>query len=106
MSIVVLIERRLKPGQQEKFRTALRNPRLSRRTVRGFVSGKVIHDASDENNTLVISVWERLEDWQQWQASAEREALNQEIQSMLDGPEVIRVYQEYRNADIPLAADR
>lgn len=58
----------------------------------GYISGETLRNVDNPSEIIVISTWNKLSDWKAWEKHPERRAIDQEIASLLDGPEQASVY--------------
>lgn len=87
----VLIERRIAGGMVEGFRLALRNMRLQATPKHGYISGESLQDHADPRHYYVISTWNSVRAWQEWEDSEARRRVMATIGPMLEEPEKITV---------------
>lgn len=92
MAIRVFIEREIQPGNDLKLHQLLMQLRTKAMVQKGYITGETLRDVNNPNKFLVIGTWNSVEDWQAWQAHAERKNLQSELDKLLKGPEKIAVY--------------
>jgi len=59
---------------------------------KGYITGETLRDVSNASKFLVIGTWNSVEDWNAWQANAERQKIQAELDKLLKIPEKITVY--------------
>jgi heme-degrading monooxygenase HmoA len=91
--IRVLIERYFASGMEEELRNAEREVRKEAVHNPGYVSGETLIDLADPRHSLVISTWRSQEEWDAWHESEERRASMAHIDSMLEMPERVTVFE-------------
>jgi quinol monooxygenase YgiN len=87
----VMIERWLRPGQEDHFRKTMWE--LRRDAVRrdGYVSGETLRDHDDPLHWVVLSTWLSFADWDAWSVSQERDETLERIAPLLARPVKITV---------------
>ena len=97
MAIKVLIKRKIKDGKLKEASKFLIKARYAAMNQQGYISSETLTDCNDSNRVAVISMWQDLEDWNQWKNSASRAKNEAEFKALLDGPT------EYEPYDLGLA---
>lgn len=92
MAIRVLIEREVDPGQEGKLQALLMQVRGKAIAAKGYISGETLRAAKKPNKFLVISTWNSLDEWNEWQGSAERMKFQEDLNKLLLTPEKLTVY--------------
>ena len=92
MTVRVLIERELVPGNEMKIRQLLTQLRGKALNAKGYISGETLHSVDDPNKFLVISTWNTLENWKAWEHSAERKEIETKVDQILRSPAKSTVY--------------
>ena len=87
MTIRVLIEREVEPGQETKLQQILTQARSKAMRAKGYISGETLRALDNPNRFLVISNWNTVEDWKAWEKTPERAKLLEEISPLLLGKE-------------------
>ena len=93
MAVKILIQRKIRPGKENEFGKALRELRSQAIHAQGYISGETLLAVGDPSLHLVISTWNRLEDWHRWANSAERKVFQDKTDAMLEGPTKVTPYQ-------------
>jgi heme-degrading monooxygenase HmoA len=75
MAIRVLIERRIVPGNELALSDLLIKLRSKAMHAKGYISGETLRSVDDPFEYLVISTWNSLDDWKNWEADKERQIL-------------------------------
>jgi quinol monooxygenase YgiN len=89
--IRVLIDRKLK--KREHISKLIRQIRIAAMAQQGYISSETLVNTEDNGNITVISTWANVESWEKWKASEQRVAMDREIETLLEHPEIIRTYQ-------------
>jgi len=62
----------------------------------GYISGETLVNHFDYRSITVISTWQTVEDWIQWQESHERAAIESKLGSQLEEPAKYEIYDSGR----------
>ncbi len=92
MTIRVLIERRTVPKNEPRLNNLLMKLRAKAMLAKGYISGETLRSLDDPNEYLVISTWNNLRDWKQWEADTERQEIQGQIDSLLQTPSIHRIF--------------
>ncbi len=92
MAIKVLIGRKVAPGKQRDLLPLLMELRAKAMNQKGYISGETLKGISDPDQFLVISTWNRFEDWQAWENNPERVKIQEEIDRILEEKTVAKAY--------------
>jgi antibiotic biosynthesis monooxygenase (ABM) superfamily enzyme len=92
MAVKVLIQRKVKPSNEREFNTVVRELRSKAIHAQGYISGETLCSIDDPSARLAISTWATLEDWNRWADSAERKALQQRMDNVLEEPTKVMPY--------------
>ena len=92
MAVRVFIEREIQSGNDLKLHNLLMQLRTKAMLQKGYITGETLRDVSNASKFLVIGTWNSVEDWNAWQANAERQKIQAELEKLLKIPEKITVY--------------
>jgi len=92
MAIRVLIERRIVPGNELALSDLLIKLRSKAMHAKGYISGETLRSVDDPFEYLVISTWNSLDDWKNWEADKERKEIQGEIDNLLPTPSIKRIF--------------
>ncbi len=92
MAVRVFIEREIQSGNDLKLHNLLMQLRTKAMLQKGYITGETLRDVSNASKFLVIGTWNSVEDWNAWQANAERQKIQAELDKLLKIPEKITVY--------------
>lgn len=90
--IRVIIERHCKPGLEKRLEGLLIDLRASCMRQSAYVSGETLVNINDPTTYLVIGTWTRLEGWQAWGNSQERQELLQIVSSCIVDEPIVEVF--------------
>ncbi len=92
MAVKVLIRRKVsKENEEELFQLITQLRSLATRQP-GYISGETMRSVEDEEEYLVISTWENVDDWNAWRASDERAGIQENVDRLLKGETRYVVY--------------
>ena len=83
MTVRVLIEREVEPGQESRLLQILTQARAKAMKAKGYISGETLRSIENPNKLLVLSNWNSVEDWKTWEKAPERTVLQQELAPLL-----------------------
>jgi heme-degrading monooxygenase HmoA len=105
MAVKILIKRHFKENCGEKALALLNNFRHDAMRRAGYISGETWINHYDPCRITVVSSWQTVEDWIQWEESDERAANEAKLRDLLKVPAQFEVYdvggmpQEGRSTD-------
>jgi heme-degrading monooxygenase HmoA len=86
MAIKVLIKRKIKGGKMNEASKLLIKARYNAMGQQGYISSETLSGCDDQNNVVVVSMWQKIENWNQWEKSELRAENETKFESLLDGP--------------------
>ena len=89
----VILEHKAK--DTEKLVDVIREVRNEAMKQRGYITGETLVNIEDPSTVLVISTWEKLEDWNAWDTSETRVKMKKRINELLVEPYTVRMYNYY-----------
>ena len=92
MAVRVFIEREIQPGNDLKLHNLLMQLRTKAMLQKGYITGETLRDLKDPSKFLVIGTWNSVEDWNAWQANAERKKLQDDLDKLMKTPEKFAIY--------------
>jgi len=92
MAIKVVISRRVPVAQEGRLKPLLLKLRSLAMVQSGYISGETLMNADDPEDYLVISTWKTLDNWQEWVANSKRQALQDEVDQLLEQDTHYQVY--------------
>lgn len=83
MAVHVIIKRKFRMNQPEKIIPLLKE--LNQRAQRqpGCISKVTLQSTEDLGEYLVVSVWETVEDWDNWFRNPERKEIQDQVDSVI-----------------------
>jgi len=100
MHVKVFIKRDMIAGKEEEFFLHLKNLRINAMNQEGYISGETLICVENANKVTVISLWETLEDWNNWKTNKKRIEIDALLNKLQENPTEYEsyVYSKYRAA--------
>jgi heme-degrading monooxygenase HmoA len=92
MAVKVLIKRKIKNGKLNEASKLFIKVRYAAMGQQGYISSETLTDCDDPNKVVVISMWQKIENWNQWKKSALRSETETAFEALLDGPTKYEAY--------------
>ncbi len=92
MAVKVVIERSMSPDNQAEVAELLIDLRAKAMHHPGYVSGETLFSVDRSGTHLVISTWESLREWKDWEKDPKRTEIVNKIEALLSTPSRIAVY--------------
>jgi heme-degrading monooxygenase HmoA len=92
MAVKVLIKRKIKDGKLNEASKLLIKARYNAMEQQGYISSETLSGCDDQNNVMVVSMWQKIENWNQWQKTELRAENEAEFETLLDGPVEYETY--------------
>jgi antibiotic biosynthesis monooxygenase (ABM) superfamily enzyme len=92
MAVKVVIERSMSPDNQAEVAELLVDLRARAMYHPGYVSGETLFSVDRPGTHLVISTWENLREWKDWERDPKRLEIVNKIEALLSSPSKIAVY--------------
>jgi quinol monooxygenase YgiN len=92
MLVKVLMRRRMKNGKVREVFSLIRKIRARAMNQKGYISGETLIDHSDPRKSLVIGIWQDMEDWLRWKEDTRRIELEAQLEPLLEGPTEYEAY--------------
>ena len=84
MAVKVLIKRKIKDGKLNEASKLLVKARYAAMGQQGYISSETLTDCNEPNNVVVVSMWQKIEDWNQWKKSDLRSEIETGFESLLE----------------------
>ncbi len=92
MTVRVITERTAKREHMEQLMPLLLQLREKAIQQPGYISGETLQSLDHKRTHMVVSTWNTLQDWRNWEGNKERKALIDKIDTTLTSPSKVRVY--------------
>jgi heme-degrading monooxygenase HmoA len=86
MVVRIIIDRKVKKGKESEFSELLKQLRSNAVSSKGYVSGETLRALSDHQNYIVLSTWQSIDDWRNWEKNLERMKIQARIEKILMRP--------------------
>lgn len=83
MAVHVVIKRKFRMNQPEEILPLLKELNLRAKDQPGYISTDTLQSTEDLGDYLVVSVWETIEDWNQWFLNAQRKEIQNQVDSLI-----------------------
>ncbi len=83
MAVKIIISRREAKAKEEELLPLLIKLRALAASQPGYISGETWRNLEDPEETLVISTWKSVDDWEAWAASKQRVEIQEGIDALL-----------------------
>ena len=92
MAVKVIMERTVSSDNQGELAELLKELRAKAVHQPGYVSGETLFSVDRPGTHLVISTWESLRDWHNWEQNTERTNLAKKVEGLLSVPSSVSVF--------------
>ena len=92
MAIKVLIKRHIIDGKTDQALELLNKLRSQAMHQPGYISGESLVNHFDHRSVTVISTWQTIEEWIEWQESDERAATEATLDNILEEAAKFEIY--------------
>lgn len=92
MAVRIIIDRKVKKGKESEFFALLRELRSKAIPSKGYISGETLRALDDPNNYIVISTWQSVDDWKEWERNPERGRIQLQIEKLMSRPTKTKIY--------------
>jgi heme-degrading monooxygenase HmoA len=92
MAVKVLIKRKIKDGKLNEASKLLIKARYKAMDQPGYISSETLSGCDDQNNVVVVSMWQKIENWNEWKKSDIRAENESQFETLLDGPVEYETY--------------
>jgi len=92
MAIKIIIRRKVPKEKEAKLLPLLVEMRSKATTQPGYISGETMRNVNDPQDFIVISTWQSVEAWKNWETSKGRTEIQNRIDALLGEKTVYGVY--------------
>jgi heme-degrading monooxygenase HmoA len=93
MATRIIIDRKVKKGKEAEFARLVKQVRSKSIFSRGYISGEMLRDVSDHQHYIVISAWESVAQWQEYEELAETKKVHARIEKLMARPTKVKIYE-------------
>ncbi|MBU8847919.1 MAG: antibiotic biosynthesis monooxygenase [Desulfobacterales bacterium] len=92
MAVIVLIKRKVMPGNESLLEELYREMRSTALKQKGYIGGETLKRVDLKEELLIISKWQDIDDWSRWLVSKERMAYQERIDSLTSAETKFEIY--------------
>jgi len=96
MAVKVIIERSMSPDRHGEVVELLTELRAKAVRQPGYVSGETLFSIENPGKHVVLSTWESLNDWKDWEKNPQRVEIVDSIEVLLNSPSKVSAYETAR----------
>ena len=93
MSVKIFIKRTVSESKVPELTILLKRLRSVTLMQPGYISGQTLKRLDEPGETMVISTWRSIEDWNDWVKNNKRIAIQKEIDDLLGAETEYEVYE-------------
>lgn len=91
--IRVIVQHQTKSKEDsEKLIDIIHDLRMEAMQQPGYITGETLINSEDYRNVLVISTWNKEEQWKAWDISEKRLSLTKPVKPLLEQPYTVTIY--------------
>ncbi len=83
MTVRIIIDRKIRKGKESGFSELLKELRSKAVSSKGYISGETLRALSDHLNYIVVSTWQSVDDWKNWERNPERKKIQAKIEEIV-----------------------
>ena len=92
MAVKIVIKRMVPKNKEKELLPLIKELRIATTRQAGYISGETLQRIDKPGETVVVSTWERVEDWNRWVSSPGRAILQQKIDTLLGQETEYEIY--------------
>ena len=92
MTLKIVIRRKVPKNKEKELLPLIKELRIATTRQEGYISGETLQRIDKPGETVVVSTWEREEDWNRWVTSPERSILQEKIDALLGQQTEYEIY--------------
>jgi heme-degrading monooxygenase HmoA len=92
MAVRIIIDRKVQKGKESDFSKMLRDLRSKAIPSKGYISGETLRAQNDPHNYIVITTWQSIDDWKEWEKNPERKKIQAKIEKLMARPTKTKIY--------------
>ena len=92
MAVKIHIKRKIKQSALKEVHAMLIRARKNAMVCKGYISTETLVDVNDPSRILVVSMWQRKEDWDNYANSAARRENEKNFEEILDAATEYGIY--------------
>lgn len=92
MTVKIVIKRKVSKDREKELLPLIKELRILTTSQNGYISGETLQRIDKLGETVVVSTWETVEDWNRWVNSQERAVLQNKIDILLGQETKYEIY--------------
>jgi len=92
MTVKIVIKRKVPKEKEKELLPLIKQLRIATTQQAGYISGETLKRIDKPGETVVVSTWESVEDWNRWVTSPERSVLQTKIDTLLGQETEYEIY--------------
>ncbi|MGD2186385.1 MAG: antibiotic biosynthesis monooxygenase [Desulfobacterales bacterium] len=92
MTVRIVIKRKVPKDREKELLPLIKELRMLTTRQNGYISGETLQRIDKPGETVVVSTWETVEDWNSWVNTPERTALQNKIDNLLGQETKYEIY--------------
>ena len=91
MAVRIIIDRKVKKGNEAEFAKLLRKVRSGAIFSKGYISGEMLRTRDDPQNYIVITAWQSVGDWEKYESAPETAKTHARIEKLMIRPTKVKI---------------
>jgi len=92
MAVKIIIKRVVTEDNIKYLTALLKQLRTLANNQPGYISGETLRNFENPNENLVISTWQSIDDWKNWENSKERSEIQEKVDLLLGEETKYEIY--------------
>jgi heme-degrading monooxygenase HmoA len=92
MTVKIVIKRTVPRDKEKELLPLIKQLRILTTRQEGYISGETLQRIDKPGETVVVSTWETVEDWNRWVKSPDRARLQNKIDGLLGKATKYKIY--------------
>ncbi len=92
MTVKIVIKRKVPKDKEKELLPLIKELRIATTRQASYISGETLKRIDKPGETVVVSTWETVEDWNRWVNSQERAVLQNKIDILLGQETKYEIY--------------
>jgi len=92
MTVKIVIKRNVPRDKEKDLLPLIKELRIATTRQPGYISGETLRRIDKPGETVVVSTWETVDDWNRWAVSRERSTLQAKIDTLLGKETEYKIY--------------
>ena len=92
MTVKIIIDRKIRKGKESDVFGLLMELRSKAISSKGYISGETLRALTDRHNYVVVSTWQSVNDWKNWEKHPGRAKIRARIEKIMSRPTKTKMY--------------